>query len=456
MRASILESNRLILVPLSLDHLSKEYVNWMNDYDVIEFLESGGDYTFKMLEKFLKEQVENKILFWAIHIKKTNKHIGNIKIDPIDDDKLSGEYGIMMGDKLSWGKGYATEASNIVIEYCFEQLNLNHITLGVVAEHASAVKLYKKIGFKIEKTLQIKARETYRMILEKQQKLILGTVQMGLDYGISNTKGKPSLNKSFEILNTAFNNHITILDTAEAYGNSQEVIGLFHKKYPNKTFKIISKIHPNFNEKKIDILKAIKTDCEILNVDSLYGYMFHHYASLKSNENSYHKFIEAKALGLVEKIGVSLYSNHEIEDVMKNYTKFDFIQLPFNLFDNEKQRKEILVKAKQKGIEIHTRSVFLQGLFFMDLQQLPSALLSLTDSLEKLNRIKEKYTIDTTTLALQYTLQKEYIDCIVIGVDSEKQLLSNLKVTRNKQKIPHQDIDTIDIKNTNLLNPSNW
>jgi RimJ/RimL family protein N-acetyltransferase len=147
MKAGYLESDRLYYKPLSKVHLSEEYVKWMNDDDVNRYLESGGDYSIEKLEVFLEEQQKKEILFWAIHLKNTNKHIGNLKIDPIDSESNSGEYGIMMGDKNEWGKGYAKEASKAIIDYCFEVLKLAKITLGVVEINASAVKLYEKLGF---------------------------------------------------------------------------------------------------------------------------------------------------------------------------------------------------------------------------------------------------------------------------------------------------------------------
>lgn len=91
MKAKEIYTKRLILKPLTLNHLSNDYVGWMNDSDVNKYLESGGDYTINKLKKFLIEQEEKDILFWAIHIKQSNKHIGNIKIDPIDESTVSGE-----------------------------------------------------------------------------------------------------------------------------------------------------------------------------------------------------------------------------------------------------------------------------------------------------------------------------------------------------------------------------
>lgn len=154
MKPPELISERLTLRPLSSDFCSSRYVDWMNDPEVTKFMESGGGYTIKKLEKFLKEVENNQILFWAILIKGTNKHIGNIKIDPVNMRHLTAEYGIMMGDREEWGKGYATEASQAVIEFCFDEIQLRKITLGVVKNHTAAVKMYQKIGFEVEGDLK--------------------------------------------------------------------------------------------------------------------------------------------------------------------------------------------------------------------------------------------------------------------------------------------------------------
>lgn len=150
MKAPVLESERLIYRPLGLAHLSKEYLSWLNDEEVNRYLDSGGDYTIEKLENFLKDAERKNILFWAIHLKENQKHIGNIKIDPINNKHGWGEYGILMGDKTEWGKGYAKESSKAIIDYCFNVLNLRKITLGVVEEYTKALKLYYNLGFILE------------------------------------------------------------------------------------------------------------------------------------------------------------------------------------------------------------------------------------------------------------------------------------------------------------------
>ncbi|MBQ4801423.1 aldo/keto reductase [Aquimarina sp. MMG015] len=287
-------------------------------------------------------------------------------------------------------------------------------------------------------------------------KLILGTVQLGLDYGINNQSGKPSLKTAFDILHIAYDNGIRVLDTAEAYGNSQEVIGKFHKDNPKKTFNVITKLDPGYKLENKDLLSRILKSCEILETKELFGYMFHNYQSFKKNTDSYDKILHAKSKRIIKKAGISLYTNAEIEDIISNYSDFDFIQIPFNLFDNQSKRKELLEKAKNAGIEIHTRSVFLQGLFFKDSTEIPNKLNSLAPYLKTLENVKEKEVLNTETLALQYVLQKEYIDYVLIGVESSEQLQNNINFCKEKINIPHHKIDNIRVIEEELLNPSNW
>lgn len=151
MKAVKIESKRLYYYKLDTSFVSKDYVKWMNDQDVNRYLESGGNYDLKKLEDFLKTVEKRNILFWAIVIKDNDSHIGNIKIDPISERNKTGEYGILIGDKISWGKGYAKEATQAILDYCFsEKVGLRKITLGVVADNISALNLYKKLGFEQE------------------------------------------------------------------------------------------------------------------------------------------------------------------------------------------------------------------------------------------------------------------------------------------------------------------
>lgn len=147
MKASVLETKRLKLIPLSTLFCHQYYIDWLNDPEVYKYLESGGNYTIEMLHAYLQKVEQSDIYFWAIIIKKSEKHIGNIKIDPINYQLKKGEYGIMLGDKSEWGKGYAKEVSERVINECFENINIREITLGVLESNIIAYNLYVSLGF---------------------------------------------------------------------------------------------------------------------------------------------------------------------------------------------------------------------------------------------------------------------------------------------------------------------
>ena len=195
------------------------------------------------------------------------------------------------------------------------------------------------------------------------EKIVLGTVQLGLDYGVNNQHGKPSLEQAFEILEVAFDNGIKTLDTAEAYGNSQEIIGKFQKEQPNKKFQIITKLASNTEIAPKKFIEHIAQNCKILNSDQLFGYMFHNYPSFKAREGLYDKLLLAKKEGLVSKAGISLYGNNEIEDILNNYDGFDFIQVPFNLFDNDSKRSALLNEASAKALKYTHDRCFYKGCF---------------------------------------------------------------------------------------------
>ena len=287
-------------------------------------------------------------------------------------------------------------------------------------------------------------------------KIILGTVQLGLNYGINNTNGKPSTDEAMAILNLAYDSGISILDTAEAYGNSQEIIGLFHKKHPDKKFEVITKLSQVENITNTTLKQLVENNIKTLQVTNLYCYMFHHFDEFLEKKELIKELLVLKKEKKIQKIGISIYHNSELSYILENTTYFDIIQVPFNLLDNASIKKELLEKAKRKNIEIHVRSVFLQGLFFKPLDQLPEKLKVLEKEIIKLQNIQKENEIDMATLALKYTLEKKYIDYCLIGVDSVVQLKNNLKTIVKRTPIPHQEIDTIKVENTELLNPTNW
>ena len=283
-------------------------------------------------------------------------------------------------------------------------------------------------------------------------KLILGTVQFGLNYGINNTQGKPEKNTVFEILSYAYENGIRNLDTAELYGNAHDLIGEFHKLNPIKKFKIITKLPHHFDE---TLDNKINTYLKQLNIDKLNAIFFHSFDSYLKNKEQLKTIIRLKDK-VVKLIGVSVYTNKEMNEVIDDIN-IDIIQIPFNLFDNLNLRGELLKKAQNNNKIIHTRSAFLQGLFFMKKDNPCKIRTKLKKEMELVTDISLKSSMSVGSIALNYCLMQSNIDGVLIGVETLQQLKENIAISGIK--IPSQYVDqinTIRINNLELLNPTLW
>jgi aryl-alcohol dehydrogenase-like predicted oxidoreductase len=287
----------------------------------------------------------------------------------------------------------------------------------------------------------------------KSNKLIVGTVQFGLNYGVNNNIGKPNKESVFEILKQAHEKGIRILDSAEAYGDSHQIIGEFHRLFPNHQFDIITKLPHEFDSSIED--KVIRYISE-LNVPELHSLLFHSFDSYKINSFSMNLLNDLKSRELINSIGVSVYSNEQLDEVILD-DLVDVVQLPYNLFDNDIQRGELLEKAKSKNKIVHTRSAFLQGLFFTSVNAEHHIAKMLSKELNFIRDLAIRYNVSLPSLALNYCLAQDNIDNVLIGVDTLEQLNQNIKFSGellDPQLI--KEINTINIENTNLLNPSLW
>lgn len=144
-----INGERLYLRPVKISDARAEYVRWLNDPEVNQFLEIRFvKHTLESLKKYIEKVSRDKnILFLAIILKDGDRHIGNIKLGPIDRNHKLAEAGIMIGDKESWGKGYATEAIKLLTGYAFDKLNLHKITAGAYANNIGSIKAFLKLGF---------------------------------------------------------------------------------------------------------------------------------------------------------------------------------------------------------------------------------------------------------------------------------------------------------------------
>ena len=191
-------------------------------------------------------------------------------------------------------------------------------------------------------------------------KIILGTAQMGMDYGINNRGGKICQKESLSILRFAYENGIKNIDCAENYGDIHKLIGIFHKNNPRLIFNINTKISQNIKNKSF--YHSIKGFLESLCIEQIQSLMYHSFSFYNAKINNLKDIINLKEDGIIKKIGVSAYSKKEIQIIIDD-DRIDLIQIPFNILDNSKDKIDLIKKAKRKGKIVQARSVFLQGLF---------------------------------------------------------------------------------------------
>ena len=281
-------------------------------------------------------------------------------------------------------------------------------------------------------------------------KIVLGTVQFGVNYGINNAAGQVPLEEVCKILKLAKTGGVKTLDTSAGYGQSELVLGKAMKESQTH-FDIVSK-YPKTNRGVRETF--MESLCQ-LGVESVYGYLVHLFKCYEDNPSIFDEMTALKKEGKIERIGFSLYSVDQLQQLLDKRVSFDILQFPYNIFD--RQFEPYMPQLVDMGVEIHTRSAFLQGLFFKDVNTLPDKLIPLKPYLEKLHQYSGNEGVSIEHIAFGYVLANEYVKGALIGVDNHVQLEANLKVA--SQSLKQKDIDfikSIDIKEKELLNPVNW
>lgn len=281
-------------------------------------------------------------------------------------------------------------------------------------------------------------------------KIVLGTVQFGVNYGINNISGQVTQAEVCKILEIAKKEGILTLDTSSGYGASETVLG--KSLYETKTsFKIVSK----YPRCKASVRNTFEKSIANLCVDNLYGYLVHHFDFYLEQPKIFDDMIALKYEGKINKVGFSLYTVDQLLYLLDHNVKFDLLQFPYNIFD--RQFEPYMQVLADRGVEIHTRSAFLQGLFFKDTNTLPSKLVPLKPYLDNLHQYCQDNNITIEELAFGYVLANENVQGALIGVDNHHQLEANIRVAgKGLRQEEIGFIKSIDIKEKELLNPVNW
>ena len=286
------------------------------------------------------------------------------------------------------------------------------------------------------------------------EKLVIGTAQFGMDYGIKNKSGMVNINEIKHILRFARSNKVMFLDTAISYGESQKRLGQSGSSKHEIITKITSHDYQSKDIKRI-MLEETKKSISLLQNKKLYGLLLHNGNDLlgRKSDDIYEALINCKKNGLVKKIGISAYESKEILAILKNY-ELDIIQMPFNILNRDLEVSGLLKKLKDKGVEIHVRSIFLQGLLLMKTSNMPSYFQKWNNLWNEWNQWLDVNEIDPVEACLKFVLRNKEIDKIIVGIDNLQQFKEILEIS-NKET--DYSIPTSLFSNDKkLINPSFW
>jgi len=283
-------------------------------------------------------------------------------------------------------------------------------------------------------------------------KIVLGSAQFGLNYGISNKKGKTTLREVELILDYAFSKGIETIDTASSYGDAETILGKFNL---GKDFKIYSKISSIKNQPNVEdfISEQIFKSLELLKIDCLEGVFLHRPNDLLSDDS--YKMIETldKCVSdsLIKSYGISIYESKDL-DSLNRYSNLSLLQVPRNILDRRFSREEIKQRFTKNNIKFFVRSVFLQGLLLMDIDLQKRKFPNYSKLWNKWNLWLEEQNISAVEACLSFFQSDQDYDKLIVGVESKKQLQQILNIDHSDKKVPNFK-NFIDEK---IINPSKW
>tara|TARA_Y100000590_G_scaffold27501_1_gene30844 strand:+ start:19934 stop:20803 length:870 start_codon:yes stop_codon:yes gene_type:complete len=286
-----------------------------------------------------------------------------------------------------------------------------------------------------------------------KKKIILGSANFDQVYGIKkNFIKKREIKK---LLNLALKNKIKTIDTSPLYNKSERIIGLLN----NNRFKIISKIpKPPKNIKRENIKKWLKQQVMIslknLKIKKFECLLLHDANSLlhKNGDEIYKGIRNMKINGLTRKIGVSIYDFNVLDKILRKF-QFNLIQAPFNILDQRLVEKGWLKKLKKKNIEVHARSIFLQGILLLKHNQLPKKLIKLSKKLVLWENWLKKNKFSSLQVCLSFVFNQNQLDGIVVGYNNTNQLNQILKSKQIKNNFL---LPNFNIKDKKLIDPRKW
>jgi len=282
-------------------------------------------------------------------------------------------------------------------------------------------------------------------------KLMIGSAQFGLDYGIACGKRVPEA-EALDILSFAYNNGVCWIDTASSYNVAESVIG---KSSCKEYFNIVTKIYLDAGRIPPEMMeKIILNSLHKLGVKSIYGLVIHDPNDFISDRGKkvFSNLCAFKDRGLVKKIGASVSTPDQAENIIDRFD-IDIVQIPNNILDNRFAKKGTIKLLKDRGIEVHARSIFLQGLLLMNPNGIDKYFDNITDRLYEIKKFAEDNTISVRRMAIQHAKDLKEIDRVIVGVDNLIQFKEVLIDFETDQKTEFKEFY---IDDESILNPSMW
>ena len=266
---------------------------------------------------------------------------------------------------------------------------------------------------------------------KKLSAMSLGTVQLGMNYGIANKNGQPKEEQSFEMLKCALDSGITSLDTARAYGNSEEVLGKFFKTHDVELPFITTKVIDIEGESEAEVEKSVisiaETSLEMLGLKKVNCVMLHQAQSLFDKGAWVAKAMEKLVkMGYTDIVGASVYAANELEKMFE-YDVYTATQVPMSIFDQRLIASGMTDKLHDRGITVFVRSVFLQGLFFLDPDAVDDPILveHAVPKIRLIRELAEREGMSVAELAISFMRDVKGVTSLVLGADTAEQVKAN-------------------------------
>jgi aryl-alcohol dehydrogenase-like predicted oxidoreductase len=281
-------------------------------------------------------------------------------------------------------------------------------------------------------------------------KLSIGTAQFGMDYGINNKVGEVDQNEIKRILDFAYLNGINSLDTAKGYGQSEEKIGEYIKsnKFSWNITTKISDLNDSIENQILDSVK--KSGCKSMNILA-------HSSKLFFNDSFFNQINNLRNDKIIKKVGLSVYPDDDFKKIFYHANYIDIIQLPLNILDTKLIKNGTLYKLSKLGIEIHARSVFLQGLLNAEKKRLKKDFIKILPPITALEKFISNHDINIAEYSLLFVSNLSFVNKVIIGVETLEQLCFNINSFKKKvKKSIYKDALSIEFDDDYILNPRLW